>query len=80
MRDTIFITYSMLQIYMYIQTNSDITTYSRRLSFATFVYSFLYFIFLENVFNGFRKCEWCAAFLDCCASDKRNNQIQNKIS
>ena len=28
----------------------------------------------------FEKCEWCAAFLGCCASDKRNNQIQNKLA
>ena len=26
----------------------------------------------------FEKSEWCAAFLDSCARDKRNNQIQNK--
>ena len=27
----------------------------------------------------FENCEWCAAFLDSCASDKRNNQVQNKL-
>ena len=32
-------------------------------------------MFLTN----FEKCEWCAAFLDSCASDKRYNQIQNKL-
>ena len=35
--------------------------------------------FLENVLTDFEKCEWSAAFLDSCASDKRNNQIQNKL-
>ena len=38
-----------------------------------------YFIFLENVLTDFEKCECSAAFLDSCASRKRNNQIQNKI-
>ena len=27
----------------------------------------------------FENCEWCAAFLDSCASDKRNKQINLKI-
>ena len=36
-------------------------------------------VFLENVLTDFEKCEWSAAFLDSCASDKRNNQIQNKL-
>ena len=35
--------------------------------------------FLENVLTDFEKCEWSAAFLDSCANDKRNNQIQNKL-
>ena len=29
--------------------------------------------------TDFEKYECCAAFLDSCASDKRNNQIQNKL-
>ena len=37
------------------------------------------FFFLENVLTDFEKCEKSAAFLDRCASDKRNNQIQNKL-
>ena len=32
-------------------------------------------MFLTN----FEKCEWCAAFLDSCASNKRTYQIQNKL-
>ena len=35
--------------------------------------------FLENVLTDFEKYEWSAAFLDSCASRKRNNQIQNKL-
>ena len=29
--------------------------------------------------TDFENCEWCAAFLDSCASDKRNKQINLKI-
>ena len=29
--------------------------------------------------TDFKKCEWCVAFLESCAKDKRNNQIQNKF-
>ena len=39
----------------------------------------LLFLFLKNVLTDFEKSEWCAAFLDSCASDKRNNQIQYKL-
>ena len=35
--------------------------------------------FLENVLTDFEKCEWCAAFLDSCGSDKRNKQIKNLL-
>jgi len=42
------------------------------------LYFLINFISLENVLTDFEKCEWGAAFLDSCASDKRNNQIQNK--
>ena len=34
---------------------------------------------LENVLTDFEKCECSVAFLDSCASRKRNNQIQNKL-
>ena len=34
---------------------------------------------IENVLTDFEKCECCAAMLDSCASNKRNNQIQNKL-
>ena len=36
-------------------------------------------MFLENVLTDFEKYEWSAAILDSCASDKMNNQIQNKL-
>ena len=26
-----------------------------------------------------KKCDWCVAFLESCAKDKRNNPIQNKL-
>ena len=29
--------------------------------------------------TDFENCEWCAAFINSCASDKRNNEIQNKL-
>ena len=36
-------------------------------------------LFQKTFLTDFEKCEWCAAFLDSCASDKRTNQIQNKL-
>ena len=34
---------------------------------------------IRNVLTDFEKFEWCAAFLDSCASNRRNKQIQNKL-